>query len=134
MKTRCARCRKLIDFGNTYCSECVPKINKKSKNSLRDKEVEATTKSQKWKNLREKIILRDKSCILCKNRDGYYNIKGLQVHHIIKRVEDESLIYNPENLVTLCRTCHEEVEKLSPFEQRKLLGEYDKELLNEFTL
>lgn len=134
MKTRCCRCRALIEYGNTYCDVCKPKVIKQNKSGLRNKEIESTTKSSRWKSLRKKILLRDKCCILCKNRDGYFNLKRLQVHHIVKRVDDESLIFEPSNLVTLCRDCHEEVEKLSPTEQKKILGTYDKELISYFLL
>lgn len=124
MKTRCNRCRKLTDYGNTYCKDCQSIISSE-RNKLRskDEEIEATTKSSTWKNLRKQILMRDKNCcVLCFKR-GYITYKSLQVHHIVKRIEDKSLIYEPTNLVTLCRTCHEEVEKMSVKQQRKLFGE-----------
>ena len=128
MKTRCAKFRKLIDYGNSYCDKCYSTILRDRKNSVKNKRVESTTKSAQWKAVREKVILRDKCCLLCLKRRGYFELRALQVHHIIKRVEDESLIYDPSNLVTLCRSCHEEMEKLSVKEQRDLLGEYKKEI------
>lgn len=134
MKTRCSRCRTLIDYGNTYCDKCYSAVIKSKKDGLKNKRVEATTKSARWKEVRRRILLRDKCCILCLNRDRYINIHNLQVHHIIKRVDDESLIYEPSNLVTLCRNCHEEVELLSSEKQRKLLGDYNKEIDNNFLL
>ena len=128
MKTRCAKCRKLIDYGNSYCDKCYSTILRDRKNSVKNKRVESTTKSAQWKAVREKVILRDKCCLLCLKRRGYFELRALQVHHIIKRVEDESLIYDPSNLGTLCRSGHEEMEKLSVKEQRDLLGEYKKEI------
>lgn len=132
VKTRCRRCRCLIDYGNTYCDRCKSATLKENKKGLKNKRVEATTKSGAWKSVRGQILLRDKSCILCRNRDNYFNIRNLQVHHIIKRVNDESLIYEPKNLVTLCRQCHDEIEELPVAKQIELLGEYKKEI--DYTL
>ena len=127
MKTRCRRCRKLIDFKNTFCDDCKAIITKERKTGLKNKNVEATTKSSRWKSLRMKIIQRDKCCVLCLKR-GYIEYRGLQVHHLVKRVDDETLIYDPNNLVTVCRNCHEELEKLPLLEQKKLLGDFNKEI------
>lgn len=131
MKTRCSRCRTLIDYGNTYCDKCYSAIIKAKKDGLKNKRVEATTKSSRWKAVRRRILLRDKCCVLCLKRDNYVNMKNLQVHHIVKRVDNEDLIYEPSNLVTLCRNCHEEVELLSPEKQKELLGDYNKEIYSE---
>lgn len=128
MKTRCVKCRRLIDYGNSYCDTCYSNLIRENKKSLKNKRVEATTKSSMWKAIRRQVILRDKCCLLCLRRRGYYELRSLQVHHIIKRIEDESLIYDPSNLVTLCRSCHEEMEKLPVKKQRELLGDYEKEI------
>lgn len=124
IKTRCRRCKKLIEFKTTYCKECNVKVNSLKKNSLslKNKEVEATTKSARWKSLRAEIIRRDKGCcVLCFQRK-IITYRTLQVHHIVKRINDPSLIYEPSNLVTVCRSCHEEIEELSPAKQRALLN------------
>lgn len=127
MKTRCRACRKLIEYGNTFCSECKSKVTKERKTGLKRKDIEATTKDSRWKSVRMKVIQRDKCCLLCLKR-GYIEYRTLQVHHLIKRVDDVNLIYEPSNLVTLCRSCHEEMEKLPLVEQKKLLGDYNKEI------
>lgn len=132
MKTRCSKCRTLISYGERFCDKCKTATNKENKESLKNKVVESTTKSSRWKALRRQILLRDKMCLLCWNRDRFINMKGLQVHHIVKRVDDETLIYEPNNLVTLCRNCHEEMEKLPIVLQRKALGDYEKSI--EYTL
>lgn len=123
MKTRCRGCATKVDFGNTYCLKCKEKVNKQRKQytTERVKEADKYTKTTTWKSLRKEIIIRDKGCcVLCFLR-GKIEYRQLQVHHIIKRVDDIELAYERSNLVTLCRTCHEEVEKLSPQKQRKLL-------------
>lgn len=124
MKTRCRSCRTLIDYGNTYCDKCEESYNKKRKQytTERTKEADKYTKTATWQSLRKEIIIRDKGCcVLCFIR-GRIEYRQLQVHHIVKRVDDISLAYERSNLVTLCRCCHEEVEKLSPARQRELLG------------
>lgn len=123
MKTRCKNCRRLIEFGLTYCSTCEEKIKKSRNKNLSEKVKEADkfTKTATWQSLRREIIRRDNNCcVLCFLR-GKIEYRQLQVHHIVKRVDNLSLAYEPSNLVTVCRTCHEEVEKLSPQKQKELL-------------
>ena len=123
MKTRCRNCRTLIDYGKTYCSKCEEKVKKQRKQYTTEKvrEADKYTKTATWQSLRKEIIMRDKGCcVLCLLR-GRIEYRQLQVHHIVKRVDNLSLAYERSNLVTLCRTCHEEVEKLSPEKQRELL-------------
>lgn len=121
MKTRCNKCRKLIDYGNTFCDECKSKVVKDRKSNLKDKDAEKIIKSDRWKKVRQRIIQRDKTCLLCKKR-GRLPYGKLAVHHIVKRTDDLSLAFEPSNLVTVCGTCHEELEKLSPQQQKALLG------------
>lgn len=123
MKTRCRNCVTKIDYGNTYCSKCEEKVKKQRKQYTTDrvKEADKYTKTATWQSLRKEIIIRDNGCcVLCLLR-GKIEYRQLQVHHIVKRVDNLSLAYDRNNLVTLCRTCHEEVEKLSPKKQRELL-------------
>lgn len=123
MKTRCKNCRTLIEFGERLCSKCEERLKKQRKQytTERVKEADKYTKTATWQSLRKEIIMRDKGCcVLCLLR-GRIEYRQLQVHHIVKRVDNLSLAYERSNLVTLCRTCHEEVEKLSPEKQRELL-------------
>lgn len=124
MKTRCRNCRAKIDYGKTYCSKCLEKVKKLKKQYTTEKVKEADkyTKTATWQSLRKEIIRRDKGCcVLCLLR-GKIEYRQLQVHHIVKRVDDITLVYERSNLITLCRTCHEEVEKLPPYKQRELLN------------
>lgn len=136
MKTRCRNCRTLIDYGNTYCSRCNEKVKKQRKQytTERVREADKYTKTATWQSLRKEIIIRDKGCcVLCFLR-GRIEYRQLQVHHIVKRVDDLSLAYDRDNLVTLCRNCHEEVEKLSPQKQRELLNMQESEKEISFLL
>lgn len=127
MKTRCNKCRKLIDFGERYCPECKSSFIKENKKGLKDKEAEKLIKSTTWRKVRQKALLRDKCCVLCLKR-GIGTYKRLQVHHIVKRTDDLTRAYDLTNLVTVCPPCHEELEKLSPEQQLKLLDYKPKEV------
>lgn len=55
--------------------------------------------------LRAKILKRDKyKCALCNSK------KPLQIHHIIRFADSVMLRDNPENLISLCRTCHNKIK------------------------
>ena len=136
IKARCKKCRKKIEFGNSYCEECFNKI-KAIKNSHKNKKIHSSSKisSRKWIKIREQAIIRDRGiCVLCFLKYKRIFSKGLEVHHIVKRTEDPSLMYNLDNLVTVCRECHEELEKLTPKEQKILLNKKDKEEGLDFSL
>lgn len=125
MKTRCRKCRKKIDFGNSYCENCLPLVRKERKANLLDTEAEKILHTKRWRDTRAKVLQRDKGrCIRCYNNKKI-TFRKLQVHHIVKRTTDISRAYDLDNLVTLCRDCHEELELLSADEQRAILGEFD---------
>ena len=128
MKTRCAKCKKLISYGQTYCEDCASKITKEKKKNMNFKELDNLLKRKEWIATRKKILLRDKGlCVLC-FKNGVIEHRGLQVHHIVKRIDDMSLMYEPSNLVTVCRSCHEKLEKLPVDKQKALLGNFDKDI------
>lgn len=135
IKARCAKCREKIDYGKSYCEECLEKIQKE-RNAHKNKKIDPRSKisSRKWREIRDQAIIRDKVCILCLVKYNRIFSKGLSVHHIIKRTDDPSLMYDLDNLVTVCRECHEELEKLSPEKQKKLLNIENKEEGLDFSL
>ena len=58
------------------------------------------TQSQRWKNLRDEMVERDNGrCQEC----GFD--ENLHVHHI-QPLSEGGDPYNPDNLKTLCKTCH----------------------------
>ena len=132
MFTRCCKCRKKIEFGKSMCDDCYTKYNRETKKRLKNKDAEKHIKTAKWQSTIKKTILRDKAlCQLCLSR-GIIENRRLEVHHIKKRDElvntiEEHLIYDLSNLVTVCRPCHEELEKLSVTKQKELL-KWDKEV------
>lgn len=73
-------------------------------NTKLEKTTEIKKQSEKskrlWEEIREKALSRDKhKCIVCGN-------KATQVHHIHLRSERKDLIYNLNNLVSLCSKHH----------------------------
>lgn len=120
---------KLISFRETYCDRCKKNFTQKNSPTNRTKEADKLIKTSRWQSVRSQVLLRDKCCLLCFKR-GYVEIRGLQVHHIIKRVDDvtQESVYDPNNLVTVCKKCHEELEKLPISKQRDLLGNYEREI------
>ena len=79
------------------------------------------TNTSRWRSLKADIKRRDNGvCRLCFNR-SYIEYRSLQVHHIYKRSTHPKLAYEPSNLVTLCRQCHEEVEEMPVSKQCELL-------------
>ena len=66
-------------------------------------------KSQKWRNTRRKIIIRDNGCDL--GVDGYELDDYIMVHHInpitLEDIEEErDIIFNPENLICCSQRTH----------------------------
>lgn len=57
--------------------------------------------TQKSKEIREKALF----CELC-IKDGVYNYRDLEVHHIVKLTEDPDGLLDNANLICLCRTHH----------------------------
>jgi len=73
--------------------------------------------SKGWKAISQRIKRRDKCCVLCEERSR------LTVHHIVPRDMGGS---NAEmNLVTLCISCHNEIE-LACLHNYEIFWEYIK--------
>jgi 5-methylcytosine-specific restriction enzyme A len=56
--------------------------------------------SPAWRKLRLTIIARDGGCADCGREDN------LSVHHIKKFRTHPELALDPDNLITVCRSCH----------------------------
>jgi 5-methylcytosine-specific restriction endonuclease McrA len=72
-----------------------------------------------WRNIAEKIRDRDGMCVRC----GIEPERTLSVHHIVpvKEFEDPKEAHYPENLLSLCRSCHRKVEPLPEEKQREII-------------
>lgn len=61
--------------------------------------------SGKWKKFRASILRRDGyRCKICA-RYGRM-VQATEVHHIRHADEYPELVYDPKNLVSLCKSCH----------------------------
>jgi 5-methylcytosine-specific restriction endonuclease McrA len=73
----------------------------------KNKEVLKPLSSTRWRKLRKLIISRDGGlCARCFSKYGIINGDNLQVHHIKPRIEFPHLMFDEENLITLCKTCN----------------------------
>jgi hypothetical protein len=73
------------------------KITKKE-----EKRLEKKRKNKLWKETREKVLERDKCCVLC---GSTYK---LNVHHILEKefIIFRHLQFDERNLITACPKCH----------------------------
>lgn len=70
-----------------------------------DKTLIDKYKQCKWMKLREKILMRDEySCRECKRYGKRSSAKV--VHHVYPAEKYPYLFYNPNNLISLCNSCH----------------------------
>lgn len=90
-----------------------PRFTKYNKKSIRNSRWGLS--DEDYTKLRNKIINRDSNrCILC----GSQNY--LQVHHIVPRTDSTST-NDPDNLITLCRSCHKSIESNYSEEKKNYL-------------
>lgn len=109
-------CTNVTEVGEYYCES--HKNDKKEKQSnynrnrwTTDKKYLDFYKSTDWKKTRKVVLIRDEyECQHChRNRDKDGII--LDVHHIIPVKEDWYKRLSLYNLITLCRGCHELIER-----------------------
>lgn len=111
----CAKCGKIIPYGNPYCVTCQAIVDKNKKDTnkdynrnRRDKDTQKFYDSKPWRTTSKVVKARDKGlcmCCLSKNRIIYYNV----VHHIVPIEEDNSLALDINNLICLCHSCHAKI-------------------------
>ena len=104
----CPKCGQQYELGKKHAC----KLNKHMKklNNNFDSQADKIIHSKEWKKLRRQILERDHFlCQRCLKKYNYYNADNLTVHHIIARIHDPEMGFNPKNLVTLCRTCNNQL-------------------------
>jgi hypothetical protein len=72
----------------------------------------AEPRSGKWPGVRAKYLAEHPNCEAC-GRDKSHE---LEVHHCVPFSKDSSLELSPDNLITLCRDCHELIGHLRHFD------------------
>ena len=110
MLKACSKCGKI----HGYDVQCVKRTyNPKDDRRLRSKYA-WTQKSQE---------IRDRAnylCEICKDQ-GVINYRNVEVHHITKLTEDESLLLDNMNLICLCQEHHKQADN----------GKIDREYMRE---
>ena len=107
-KKICKYCQKLVDENHV----CHKKSNKQYNKYKRDyykknKEIVAPIMSYKWKKFRKFILERDdQMCQRCYAKYGIINGDELQAHHIKSRINYPELMYDENNVITVCKTCN----------------------------
>ena len=105
--------------------EC-PKKPKRlySDEAPRDSAEDKFRNRKSWRRKAEEIKERDlQLCRVCLAQKRYV-FRNLSVHHIVPLREDISLGLVNDNLITLCRRCHEDAEN----------GRISREFLKELTI
>lgn len=111
-KTICRYCKKIIDeSSNHVCKGTEQKrlnYNKQKREYYRkNKETQKPLTTKKWRTFRKVIINRDDHlCKRCYIKYGIINGDELQVHHIKPRIHYPELMFDEDNVVTLCKTCN----------------------------
>lgn len=110
----CNGCGRKILLKNK-CDKCTQsKRNERNhymKNYYQDnKEIQSALTSKRWKQFRRLIIQRDKGiCQRCLAQKNIFNNESLQVHHIKPRIKYPELMYDENNVITICKTCNLEI-------------------------
>lgn len=130
IKKLCARCKKIIECGKTYCNECQDRYDKQHKEYnrkrnreynkyKRDKKKDKFYQTKEWKELRHAVKVRDYNlCQVCLSKDGKLKFADM-VHHI-KEIDEEPLRrLDKTNLICLCESCHQQIHREMRINDRK---------------
>lgn len=131
-KTICPHCGKVVNMATHECKnkqvpnyvkqEQLEERRKKAKEKrerrnqlkkyfkhLEDDESESTKqlRTKRWHYFREQVILRDGGeCQRHLALYGEHVYTPLEVHHIKPRETHPELMYDPDNVVTICKSCN----------------------------
>lgn len=108
MLTKCGKCGNYYDInkGHTCPNDSAKKMYQN--NWLDGKSDEQKMlRTKRWHNVRQQVIAADGGeCQRCLRAIGIHTFTDLQVHHIKPRSEFPELVYELDNLITLCGTCN----------------------------
>lgn len=99
-------CRQLIPFTDGYCTKHNPHKTYDQERDRHQGKERAFYKTQAWRNARKNAMIRDD--YLCQHclKQGRYEAAYL-VHHKIEVRTDFEKRLDPENLESLCSSCHQ---------------------------
>ena len=115
IKKLCARCQKIIDINQRYCSECEKRYKESNKITYkkynkykRDKKKQKFYDSKDWRTISNIVKSKDFGlCQVCLNKNI---VKSSDVvHHIISLDEDRNKALDRDNLICLCHKCHNKI-------------------------
>lgn len=99
---RCAPCERMDEEHRVEERRAYGRAGKDT--SPRARRRRRVYQSPEWKAVRLRVIQRDGSCRLCGST------ARLTVHHITPAADDDMAALDPDNLVTLCSTCHGRID------------------------
>lgn len=74
---------------------------------FRNKPGQKEIHTKLWQDTRKQVIVADGGeCQRCLALFGWHTIDNLEVHHIKSRIEFPELVYDIDNMVTVCHTCN----------------------------
>ncbi|AQS09673.1 HNH endonuclease [Clostridium saccharobutylicum] len=117
LKKCCPKCGRVIDYGLKYCNECSKNVSKEKaeRNREYDKNVRKNVNvygSKQWHLVRQECLARDNGlCMYCLKKYNKISYASL-VHHIEEVNDDIELAYCIDNLISLCRKCHDDVHTM----------------------
>lgn len=110
----CKGCKEMIPLkGKAYCNQCQSNYKKQMREMNGDKDPQLTYNKGRWKKARQQCMNNANGlCEVC----YYYGIRRIarHCHHIIKVVDgNDNTHYDSNNLVAVCRKCHDKIEGMS---------------------
>ena len=93
----------------TYCGKIVDSTTHKCEQRPKDSRKKDINRDSRWRKVRQKVRERDLCCVLCFLNGRFSNFD--ECHHIVPREvnNNESMVFNEDNCVMLCRDCHHKV-------------------------
>jgi len=114
IKKTCPGCGKVIDRKYPLCPECTIRMTSKRNKAYnavtRNKGHDAIYQDKRWRIIKPIVRRRDMDrCRLCFEAHRFTDMQ--MVHHIVEPEDNNSLAYEPDNLICLCESCHQHVHK-----------------------
>jgi 5-methylcytosine-specific restriction enzyme A len=98
-------CGRLIPEGSRC--ECKKKAKRDYMREYQRNDKDNPLKTTRWAKLRKHILKRDSYlCQRCMHKYNILNSNELQAHHIRSRKNYPELVFEQENIITLCKTCN----------------------------
>lgn len=76
----------------------------------KDKEARKMYSTPQWRELRRRTLQAHPACVLCLKRDGRV-VPATICDHIRPHKGDAELFFDPDNVQSLCRLCHDSAKR-----------------------